>query len=138
MVEIYTNKEYIPKGLTLVHDPMEMSAYIDLTKDKITSNILRNIEKATPQSQDTFLDRFGRGLYTSCLSTTTMILLSAYQTDYVINASELGDNGFYEMQTLPKGRFFFNEFLRDENWMSFPIIVNGVTCKNSYEVTERV
>jgi hypothetical protein len=58
--------------------------------------VIEKIEQGKYQDEQTFIDRFGRGLYCDCLSTTSKILILANQDDgtHVFMVDELGSNGF--------------------------------------------
>jgi hypothetical protein len=95
MLNIYTNLDYIGEKI-LIRD---CDAFFGGHKMKDTDfgrKVIEKIEQGKYQDEDTFVDRFGRGLYCDCLSTTSKILILAKQDDgsHVFMVDELGSNGF--------------------------------------------
>lgn len=75
MLNIWVGRNYIPKNLQFIYDPDSINSFIKLdNSDEFVILVLNKIEKATIQDDETFIDRFGRGLFKQYLSTTTKIL----------------------------------------------------------------
>lgn len=108
-----------------------------LVDDEFTRTVLERIEKATILRGNVFTDRFGAGLYTNCLSTTTKILLSIYYDhEHCFNAIEMGDNGYDLLMSLKEGSVWFDYLdtdciTRDIEWN-----VNGKVCHNAYDIMQ--
>ena len=135
MVNIYVGKKFLPQDKKFYYDPNGLIPKIDLTLDDMTKSILKEIEQAVPQTNDTFIDRFGRGFYTSALSTSTHILIGAHQnTDIIVNGDELGENAFWYLDEMTTGNIYFSDAGRPIENLSTPIALNGKVCNDANEL----
>lgn len=134
MLNIYIGREHLPKDKEFIFDPEALTLSLDLLADDTVTDILYTVEQAVPQSSDTFVDRFGRGLYRTCLSASSKILLGAHLTDFIVNGDELGSNAFDYLNKLSHGSIYFSEFLFDVNLLNLPVTVNNTVCRCSDDV----
>ncbi len=130
MLNIYIGKNNIPDNLEFVYDPEELSVRIDLDKDIVSRFIVYEIEGGTVVNSNVFKDRFGVGMYAEALSSTSKILLLLTQTDYLINASELGSNGICLLNHMTSGNAYFNSAGYDFNPDEYPVSINGNVADN--------
>ena len=98
------------------------------------------VEKANWLDASTFTDRFGRGLYTKCLSTGSKILLGAhyYYPERVYNGNEMGYNCIPLLLGLKEGNLYFEQF--NYKLPDFPedfcLCINGNVCSSKLEAEE--
>lgn len=137
MLSVYIGAENLPKDKKFVKDPQPLASDLNLMLDGYTREVLSEIEQAIPQSENTYIDRFGRGLYSTTLSTSTVILLSVNQfDDYVINGDELGNNAFALLLSADKGSIYFSDGWYDIENITLPFILNGKVCNTDQDVWE--
>lgn len=74
-LNIFIDEQNVDKS-RLIFDVESFFTGTFLRNDDFTRRVLKEIEDAKYQNEVTFIDRFGLGLYTSCLSTTSKILLA--------------------------------------------------------------
>ena len=105
MLTIYTSKEYFPQDKKYIADVESLRPLVRLADNIFTKQVLSKIEKAERQDDTTFIDRFGRGLYVSCLSTgtKTLLLLNNSDLELILNGVEMGSNCWELLQDLEEG-----------------------------------
>ena len=133
MLNIYTDKKYLPKGKTVIADPEAYIMSVDMLKDEVTKRILAEIEQATPLDRSRILDRFGTALYAKDISTSTKILLEAHQTDDIITAVELGNNALGLISLISDGNLYFPTISPNLDNCEFPICLNNKICNNNVD-----
>jgi hypothetical protein len=96
MLNIYTNKKFIPAELTYIFDNDKFFTNIEVKDTEVNRIILSKIDKAEYMAADMFTDRLGRGIYIDYLSMSSKILLNVANSDnsYVFNCVEMGRNAF--------------------------------------------
>ena len=94
MLHVYTDKRFIPSNLKYIDDPEPLAHSLKITKTEQVCEIIRVVENGEYKDETTFVDRFGRCLFNSCLSSgaSALIVASILGPDYVVNANDLGLN----------------------------------------------
>lgn len=137
MLNVYIGRENLPSDKRFIRNPLPLASDLNLLLNSFAKEVLLEIEQATPQSHNTYIDRFGRGLYSTTLSTSTIILLAVNQlTDYVINGDELGSNAFNILCRANAGSIYFSDGIRDIENITTPFVLNGKICQNEQDVWE--
>ncbi len=107
MLYLYIGKENLPKDKKFIFDVEELVPSIRLYDDPWVKEVLKESEEATRDSDETFRDRFGRGLWYVYLSTNTKIILtSGLLQDYVVNGIEMGYRGFQTLCEIGRGHIY--------------------------------
>lgn len=134
MLEIFLGREHQFPDNGYVRNPEKVIASLDLLKNTYAEKVLREIEEGQPSSKNMFIDRYGRGLYSGVLSTSSKILLIADQTDHTVRADEMGRNAVaFFLQYADKGKLHFT-FLPDMPVPTrYPISVNSVVCNSDID-----
>lgn len=138
MFNIYIGKNNIPSELKFLYDPESVTLMIDLEHSNMSRDIVKSIDKGEVIGRNVFKDRFGIGMYSEALSTTSKILLLLEQTDLLINANELGDNGLHYLNRMCLGNVYFDNALRNIEPEVYPAAVNGVIVNTISEFYERL
>lgn len=138
-LSVYIGKRNLPADQVFLFDANAAFTGIPLMDDEFTKLVLKEVEDAEYVDKETFRDRFGRGLYSDCLSTSSKILLLVhYRPEAIVNAMELGDNAVTLLLTLTEG----NVFYPDANVMlekpDVDIMINGVHCTCCDEIEWRL
>lgn len=133
MLNIYIGKDNLPRDKIFVYDPESVTSMIDLNKNDRARDIIQYLELGKVIDSSKFYDRFGIGMYTDAISTTAKILLLIDQTDYIINANELGLNGIKILEDYTDGNVYFNHNGRGLYPNSYPVRVNGSIVNDEYE-----
>lgn len=92
---------------------------------------MSEIDKGSVQSNTTFLDRLGRGLYAEYLSTSSKVLLLAHQTDIVVRADDMGRNAIiFFLYNEINGAIHFTFMPDMPTPTKYPVLVNDIICNN--------
>lgn len=135
MLNIYIGKNNLPSDKKFIYNPQALSVDLDLLKNDFVKHVLKEVEQATPQTKETYFDRFGRGLFNTTLSTSTVILLSLEQfPDLIINGDEMGDNAFEVLCTMDTGSIYFSDGIRELEEIPLPFILNGSIITSEEEL----
>lgn len=133
-MQVFIGKEHKPTS-GFIYDPGFIDSVIALdNNDTRHKRVIEEIGHGAIYAPDVFIDRFGKPLHLDCLSTTSKILLGVLSLKEVINATELGDNGFYLLCEFNVGSVWFADWSRNFDMLPTPITVNGRTCSDTYEV----
>lgn len=144
MLHLYVgDSSLIPKDLKFIKDAEAEFVDTKLRDDEFTRTVLRELEQAEYVDEEVFKDRFGRELYSSCLSTgLKTLLLLAYNPTAVVDCNELGISGWGFLSLLKDGYAYFEN--REFEYHPFDGIeeyrtveVNGLIC-NSYVTVNAV
>jgi hypothetical protein len=102
----------MPKDKKFINDVDTFFLLCRLRDTDFTKKVLSEVERARYCDEQTFYDRFDRGLFVKNLSTTSKILLSVeYYPDMIFNADELGYNGYDLILGIDKGNVLFTNRL---------------------------
>lgn len=112
--------------------------------DEFSKSIISEIDKGTYYDNFTFKDRLGVKLYNSCLSTGAKTLLNIYShPEYIFDFREAGDNCIELFLTRMTGSIYIPRLQEsDLFWLkgrkSLKISLNGIWCKDFWEVADKV
>lgn len=136
MLNVYIGRSNIPEGKDLIFDVEKFFGVTKLLDCDFVKKVLERIECGRYMSEYTFYDRFGDGMKSNCLSTGSKILICTYTyPEYVINATELGDNGISLLHECENGSVLFTR--SSIEFSGIPengICLNGKVCKNLWEL----
>ncbi len=108
MLNLFVGTENFPKNLEYIYRPSDAFNQIGLRDTQWTRNVLRSIEQAEYQDEETFIDRLGRGLFYENLSTgTKFLLLLEYTPDKLLNPIECGRNVWAYVLHATFGNIYF-------------------------------
>ena len=135
MLNIYTNSSKIPEDKVYVSDPEKLMAYLILSDSELDSRVLHEIEQGRKYDNYHFIDRFGCKCPLDWLSTTSKVLLGIEQTDFIINGTELGYNGYQFLCSLDRGYVFLPHIPPHlPNMEDGPVVcVNGQQYESFYD-----
>lgn len=138
-LNVYVGKENLPSDKLFLFDADAAFMGTSLKNDGFTERVLREVEKAEYVDAGIFRDRFGRGLYSDCLSTSAKILLMVYyRPDVVVNCMELGGNATVLLLQLTEGCVFYPDASMDLGAPNVDLMINGIHCRNCDEVEWRL
>lgn len=134
-IRIYTGNNR-PTNLEFVFDVDSYCNGLRIRDNELNRKILTEVEKGSYLSEDIFTDRFGRGLYVSCLSTSSKILITLNQNSNVlINCSEIGLNALDLILECSNCNVYFNyNCLEFKSELRQEVYVNDVLCKDVDEL----
>lgn len=94
MLYIYTDKKFIPKDIKYIDDPIPIIHVLKIPKSDSIVNILKIVEHGDYSDETTFIDKFDRKLFNSCLSSgsSALIVACTLGLDAVVNINDLGLN----------------------------------------------
>lgn len=100
--------DYKPDNLTYIHDVDSFFERMRIKDNDFSRRVIMEIDMGNYIESDMFIDRFGRGLYIGCLSTSSKILLALNQyPNYLINATEIGSNAIDLILDIPDANVYF-------------------------------
>lgn len=138
-LNIYIGKGNLPVNKVFLFDADAAFTGTSLKDDEFTKFVLKEVEDAEYVDRTTFRDRFGRGLYSDCLSTSSKILLLVhYKPEVIVNAMELGDNAITLLLTLTEGSMFYPDVNVMLEKPDVDIMINGVHCTCCDEIEWRL
>lgn len=138
-LNIYIGKGNLPVNKVFLFDADAAFTGTSLKDDEFTKFVLKEVEDAEYVDRTTFRDRFGRGLYSDCLSTSSKILLLVhYKPEVIVNAMELGDNAITLLLTLTEGSVFYPDVNVMLEKPDVDIMINGVHCTCCDEIEWRL
>lgn len=138
-LNIYIGKGNLPVNEVFLFDADAAFTGTSLKDDEFTKFVLKEVEDAEYVDRTTFRDRFGRGLYSDCLSTSSKILLLVhYKPEVIVNAMELGDNAITLLLTLTEGSVFYPDVNVMLEKPDVDIMINGVHCTCCDEIEWRL
>lgn len=129
-VSLYIGKKNVNLNLEFIQDVDAFCMGLRLKNTEFVRMVLQEVEQAEYLAEDVFKDRFGRGLYVTCLSTSSKALIALYQNpDTIINCTEIGRNALDYILSCRQCHAYFErndfEFQRE---LEEPIFINGVKC----------
>ena len=138
-LNIYIGKGNLPVNKVFLFDADAAFTGTSLKDDEFTKFVLKEVEDAEYVDRTTFRDRFGRGLYSDCLSTSSKILLLVhYKPEVIVNGMELGDNAITLLLTLTEGSVFYPDVNVMLEKPDVDIMINGVHCTCCDEIEWRL
>lgn len=134
-IKIYTGKNK-PTDIKFIFDVDSYCKGMRVKDNALNRKIISIIEQGSYISEDVFEDRFGRGLYVSCLSTSSKILILLNQKpDVLVNCSEIGLNALdLILECLDCMVYLDCSCLRFNSEIKCDVYVNDVLCSNIDEV----
>lgn len=110
MLHLYTDRKFIPKDVEFVFDADAYFIMCKFNKSEFVEEVLDKVECAKYLDNNSFIDRFGYRVYSSCLSITSKILLDIYESpNKCINAIEIGEIGLSILSSMDTGYVHIGE-----------------------------
>ena len=139
-MNIYIGKENLPKDAKLIFDVERFFPQVLIRDCEFNREVIRTIDRGEYVSPTLFNDRFGRGLHSKCLSTSSKILILLNQRpDVVINCAEIGRNALDYIVKCHNGNAFFPN--NDFDIQAIPtcsVSVNGKECGSLSELNDAI
>lgn len=140
MLNVYIGRANLPEGKDLIYDVEKFFGVTKLLDCDFVKSVLEKVEQGRYMSEYAFYDRFGYGMKSNCLSTGSKILICTFMyPEYVINATELGDNGISLLHECTNGSVLFTR--SSIEFSSVPesgICLNGMVYKDLWELNYQI
>lgn len=133
MINIYTQKELIPKSMNVIDDTESAFYSVPLTGTDFQRLVISNVEQGKYVDDTVFIDRLGFRAPYAWLSTGSKSLIVAdyYGKDSVIDMTEVGDNAIVYVGKLIDCNIYINLSYKLTMWHGVPICVDGVQYQDA-------
>lgn len=127
MLHIYIGKENLPKDMFLIIDADAAFGLVDMSGTDFQKRVIRGIDGGSYGDQSTFVDRFGRSLYYTHMSTGAKALCLLESTrDKIVNFSECGENALRLLSYLDEGHIYLDGRESALPWdVDYAVVCNG-------------
>lgn len=139
-MNIYIGKENLPKDAKFLFDVEQFFPQVLIADCEFNREVINAIDDGEYVSTTMFKDRFGRGLYKDCLSTSCKILIVLNQyPDIVVNCLGIGVNALDYIVKSPNANAFFSD--NDFDIQAKPtcsVFVNGKECEDLLDINDTI
>lgn len=139
-MNIYIGKENLPKDAKFIFDVEQFFPQVLIVDCEFNREVINAIDGGEYVSTTMFKDRFGRGLYKDCLSTSCKILIVLNQCpDIVVNCLGIGVNALdYIVKSTNANAFFSDNDFDIQAKPTCSVFVNGKECEDLLDINDTI